>query len=102
MVCSARHHAAGGAQCQTGGSEAASIGLSVPGEEEVGWVSLVGSHPALAPLDDRGRPVALTDPLQVTGGWDLEPILEAWESASPEDREPISWEISADAESKGG
>jgi hypothetical protein len=68
--------------------------------EEVGRVDLLGSHPTLNPVNDKGEPL-LTDPLQIQDcEWTIEGILEEWSGASPEDREPVCWEIGADAQSK--
>jgi hypothetical protein len=68
--------------------------------EEVGMVCLMGSHPVLSPMGDHGEPLFLTDPLEFTSEWNLEEVLEAWSDASPDDRGPIPWEISADAQTK--
>src|SRR6185369_2377423 len=35
--------------------------------EDVGWVDLLGSHPALSPMGEQEKPLFLTDPLEVTG-----------------------------------
>jgi hypothetical protein len=68
--------------------------------EEVGRVDLVGSHPALSPMDDKGEPL-LTDALEVQDcELTLDGILEEWAEAGPEEREPMAWEICADAQGK--
>jgi hypothetical protein len=68
--------------------------------EEVGWVDLLGSHPALSPMSDHDEPLSLTDPLEMTGLANLEEILEEWSSSHPADREPVLWEIGCHAEAK--
>lgn len=68
--------------------------------EEVGWVDLLGSHPALSPMGEQEKPLFLTDPLEMTGLSNLEEILEEWSSSHPADREPVLWEIGCDAEAK--
>jgi hypothetical protein len=68
--------------------------------EEVGRVDLVGSHPALSPMDDKGKPL-ITDPLEVHDcERSLESLRQEWSHTSPEDREPLSWAVSADAQGK--
>jgi len=70
--------------------------------EEVGWVDLVGTHPALNPLNDSGEPLFHTDPLQLSPGceWDLQAVFEEWSGASPEEREPAGWQLGSSAEGK--
>jgi len=68
--------------------------------EEVGRVDLVGSHATLSPMDDKGEPL-LTDALEVQDcELTLDGILEEWSETSPEEREPMAWEICADAQGK--
>ena len=69
---------------------------------QVGWVDLLGRHPALNPVNAQGEPLFLTDPLQFTGYCELnlEAVLHEWSSGHPDEREPVSWQIAADSESK--
>jgi hypothetical protein len=70
--------------------------------QEAGWVDLMGSHPVLNPVNNEGRPLFTTDPLQITPYCErnLEHCFEEWSGASAEEREPVSWQIGADADGK--
>ena len=62
--------------------------------EQFGAISLLGSHPLLAPEGIE------TDPLMIGGPQLLEGTLEHWAETEPEDRTSISYAVCPDAESK--
>jgi hypothetical protein len=68
--------------------------------EEVGMVCLLGVHPALNPVNDQREALFLTDPLEFTSEYNLGEIFEEWSESAPAEREPVSWMISADAQTK--
>ena len=73
--------------------------------EAVGTVDLIGSHPALNPVDgDRARrpggPILSSDPLEFSGYFELGLLFDGWEDTISEDRPTASWEVGGDAEDK--
>ena len=73
--------------------------------EGVGTVDLIGSHPTLNPVDgDRtrrpGGPILSTDPLELTGLFELQTLFEEWEDSISENRPTVSWEVGRNAEDK--
>jgi hypothetical protein len=49
------------------------------------------------------RPAGLilrTDPLEISGYWRLEELLNDWKDTIPEDRDAVPWEVGRDAEDK--